>query len=38
MNLGLDVFNPNRHVFLNEPKTIINSEGKQEWVGKYIYE
>jgi hypothetical protein len=38
MNLGLDVFNPNRRVFLNEPKTIINSEGKQEWVGKYIYE
>jgi hypothetical protein len=30
--------NPNNYPFVQCPKTIINSEGKQEWVGKYIYE
>jgi hypothetical protein len=38
LNLGVDVFNPNTHVYSDEPKTIINSEGRVELVGKYIYE
>jgi hypothetical protein len=38
LNLGIDVFNPNSHVYLDELKTITNSEGRVELVGKYIYE
>lgn len=37
MNLGIDVFNPNSHIYLNQPKTITNSEERTEWVGKYEF-
>ena len=30
--------NPNNYPFVQCPKTIIDSEGRTEWVGKYIYE
>ena len=37
LNLGTDPFNPNSHVYNDEPKTTTNSQGQTQWVGKYIY-
>ena len=37
LNLGIEPFNPNTHVYTNEPKTTTNSQGQQVVCGKYIY-
>ena len=37
LNLGIDIYNPNTHVYSDEPKTTTNSQGLTQWVGKYIY-
>ena len=36
LNLGIEPFNPNTHVYTNEPKTTTNSQGQIELVGKYL--
>lgn len=38
LNLGIEPFNPNTHVYTNEPKTTTNSQGQVVACGKYIYE
>ena len=38
LNLGIEPFNPNTHVYTNEPKTTTNSQGQVIACGKYIYE
>jgi hypothetical protein len=37
LNLGIEPFNPNTHVYTNEPKTTTNSQGQEVACGKYIY-
>lgn len=37
LNLGIEPFNPNTHVYTNEPKTTTNSQGQVVACGKYIY-
>lgn len=37
LNLGIDIYNPNTHVYSDEPKTTTNSQGQTVWIGKYIY-
>lgn len=37
LNLGIEPFNPNTHVYTNEPKITTNSQGQVVACGKYIY-
>jgi hypothetical protein len=37
LNLGIDIYNPNTHVYSDEPKTTTNSQGFTQLVGEYIY-
>ena len=37
LNLGIEPFNPNTHVYTNEPKITTNSQGQEVACGKYIY-
>ena len=38
LNLGIELFNPNTHVYTNEPKTTTNSQRQVVACGKYIFE